>query len=320
MELVVKKTTELSDQEKQQLLDCFIEVFEHERSMEEMMNQYMNTPMGYSIHSLCYDEGKLVAAHNAFPVYYWIKDVKVKAYFGGDTMVKKGYRDGFVFLEIVRRLGKYMNNEGYVFSYGFPNDKSYPVFKKVKLAKDIGRLDTFILPYRIGGIKKKLRCLSPISKFFCRTWLLISGIGLKKEKYEPIIHKDDGSYNATRYKRMDGSYRYVRQDEVEFYYKIKEHEGVRTAFLIDVIGKSEHSFHTAVKYILLRESKSFDLLMYVGHLPKTIRKTGLIKIPRKFEPKHFYMTGVLSDKTVIDERLFFDMTNWDVNLSNYDVI
>lgn len=320
MELKVKKTTELSIEEKQELLDCFLEVFGHERSLEEMQNQYLNTPLGYSVHALCYDEGKLIAAHNAFPVYYWIGDQKVKAYFGGDTMVKKGYRDGFVFLDVVRGLGKYMNNNGFVFSFGFPNDNSYPVFKKVKLAKDIGRLDTYILPYRIGGIKKKLRWLTPLSMAFCRVWLLFSGIGLKNDLFVPLIRKDDESYNPSRYKRLDGIYGHVKQDGLEFYYKVKEHEGVRTAFLIDVVGKSERTIYKAVLYLLKNEHKNFDLLMYVGHLPDDIRKTGMIKIPRKYEPKHFYMTGVLTDKNAVDAKDFYDVTNWDVNLSNYDVI
>ena len=195
MEYFVKKTTELTEQEKNDLLSCFLEVFGHERSMEEMCNQYLNTPMGYCFHSLGYDEGKLVAAHNAFPVYYWIGEKKVKAYYGGDTMVKKGYRDGFVFLDVVRGLGRHMDKEGFAFSFGFPNDNSYPVFKKVKLAKDIGRLDTYILPYRIGGIKKSLKWLNPLSKLFCRAWVLLNGIGLRKELYVPLIRKDDKSYN-----------------------------------------------------------------------------------------------------------------------------
>ena len=320
MELKVKKTTELTEEEKQELLDCFIEVFGHERTLEEMQNQYLNTPMGFSVHALCYDGGKLVAAHNAFPVYYWIGDKKVKAYFGGDTMVKKGYRDGFVFLDVVRGLGKYMDKEGFAFSFGFPNDNSYPVFKKVRLAKDIGRLDTFILPYRIGGIKKKYKWLNPLSKMFCRLWLLLSGIGLKNDFYVPLIRKDDESYNLSRYKRLDGDYGHVKQEGLEFYYKIKNHEGVRTAFIIDVIEKSERTFHQAVQLLIKQERMNFDLLMYVGHLPDSMKKTGLIRIPRRFEPKHFYMTGVLVDKKIIDSDKFYNVTNWDVNLSNYDVI
>jgi len=320
MEFIVKKTIDLTDSEKKSLLDCFKEVFERERSMEEMCNQYLNTPMGYCVHSLCVDEGRIVASHTAFPSYYWIKEERVKAYITGDTMVRKGYRDGFVFLDIVRALTNYMKKDGYVFSFGFPNEHSYPVYKKAKLSKDVGRLDTYILPYRIGGIKNWLFWLNPISKLFCYSVMTFSGFCLRKQVYKPLIHKDDESYNPTRYNRLSGNYCHIKTNNTEFYYKIKEHEGIRTAFLIDVVGKSESRFHEAVRHIMKTDKKSFDIIMYVGHLPLSIRRIGLIKIPRKYEPKHFYMTGRLYDKSIVDESTYFNVSNWDVNLSDYDLI
>lgn len=321
MEILVKKTTELTELEKKQICNLFNTVFvKSQRGYEEVMNQYENTPMGYCIHSLCIDKGSIVAAHTAFPSYYWFGEKKVKAFITGDTMVRKDYRDGVTFLDVVRGLNKYMKKEGYAFSFGFPNDNSYPVFKKLKLAKDIGRLDTYILPYRIGGIKKGLRWLNPLSKIFCMLWLTCSGVRLNKSVFKPLIHKDDETYNHSRYKRMDGNYTHVKNQEVEFYYKIKKHEGVRTAFLIDVLGKSEISFYRAVKYLISEEKTNADLFMYVGYLPKTIRKIGLIKIPRRYEPKHFYMTGCLYDKESLYEKDLFNIFNWDINLSNYDII
>ena len=320
MFFIVKKTIELTDAEKVSLLECFKEVFEHDRTIEEMCNQYLNTPMGYCYHSLCFDNDTIVAAQTAFPSYYWIGDSRVRAYITGDTMVRKDYRDGFVFLDVVRGLNSHMKKEGYSFSFGFPNDHSYPVFKKVKLAKDIGRLDTYILPYRIGGIKSGFKWLSPFSIAFCHFWVLLSGIMLKGDKYKPIIHKDDDTYNRTRYKRMDADYTHVKTNQTEFYYKVKTHEGVRSAFLIDIIDKSELSFHRAVEHIIKKEKKNFDLLLYVGYLPKSIRKTGLLRLPRKYEPKHFYMTGMLYDKDIVGETEYYNIANWDVNLSDYDII
>lgn len=319
MDFVIKKTTELTEEEKESLLDCFIEVFNHKRTLDEMCNQYINTPMGYSVHSLCFDEGKIVAAHTAFPSYYWVGDQKVKVYITGDTMVRKEYRDGAVYLDITTDLTAFMKRNGYSFTFGFPNESSYAVNKKGHLAVEIGRLDIFILPYRIGGIKSSMSWLNPFSKLFCKLWLLFSAIGAKDEACTSIVHKDDETYNSTRYKRLDGNYNHIQNNGIEFYFKIKKHDGVRTAFLIDVIGKSEKSFQYAVKYILETERKNFDLLMYVGYLPKKIRKIGLIKIPHKIEPKHFYMTGKVLDKSFNAKRIY-DINSWDVNLSDYDLI
>lgn len=319
MKFIIKKTTELTDEEKQSLLNCFVEVFEHERSLEEMCNQYLNTPMGYSIHSLCIDDGRIVAAHTAFPSYYWIGEQKVKVYITGDTMVRKKYRDGAVYLDVTMGLNSYMRKNGYSFVFGFPNENSYAVNKKGRLSVEIGRLDTFILPYRIGGIKRGLAFLNPLSKLFSRLWLSLSGIGACSKIAQPLIHKDDGTYNVPRYKRLDGDYKHVELPNVEFYYKLKTHDGVRTVFLIDIIGKSEKAFIQSVKYILKTKNKDFDLLMFVGHLPRGIHKTGLIRIPRRFEPKHFYMTGKVYDKS-LDPQSIYSIDNWDVNLSDYDII
>lgn len=319
MEFLIKKTSELTEEEKLSFLDCFIEVFEQNRTLDEMYNQYINTPMGYCIHSLCFDNGSVVAAHTAFPSYYWVGVQKVKAYITGDTMVRKGYRDGAVYLDVTMGLTSYMKKAGYAFVFGFPNENSYAVNKKGRLAIEIGRLDTYILPYRIGGIKRGLIWLNPLSRLFCRIWIYLSQLISSDTLSKPFVHKDDESYNTSRYKRLDGSYNHIDIEGSEFYYKIKVHEGVRTAFLIDVIGKSERRFLCAVKYILKTEKNNFDLLMYVGYLPMTICKIGLMKIPRKIEPKHFYMTGKVFDKS-LNTRLIYDINNWDVNLSDYDLI
>lgn len=320
MEFVVKKTTELTLSDKQSLLDCFIDVFKHERSMDEMLNQYMNTPMGYSIHSLCLDEGRVVAAQTAFPSYYHVNGNRVTAFITGDSMVRKAYRDGAVYLDIESNLGQYMKQQGYSFAFGFPNENAYPIIKKGKLSKEIGRLDTYVLPYRVGGIRSGLSWLNPLSKIFCYIWLLCNRMGMKSKVCTSLIHKEEETYNESRYRRLDGKYKHLKLDSTEFYYKIKIQEGVRTAFLIDVVGKSEKAFWLAVKYILKNEKQSLDLLMHVGHLPVGVKRIGLIKIPRRYEPKHFYMTGKVLDTKQVDKNVIYDISNWDVNLSDYDLI
>ena len=101
-------------------------------------------------------------------------------------------------------------------------------------------------------------------------------------------------------------------------YAVTVHEGVRTAFIVDITEKSAYNFQKAVKEILKLEKASMDLILYVGNLP--FGNTGLIKVPRKYEPKNFNFTGQIFDKNSVDKKLFFDFNSWDVNLSNYDLI
>lgn len=97
-----------------------------------------------------------------------------------------------------------------------------------------------------------------------------------------------------------------------------EFDGVRTAFIIDVFEKSAKNFIKAVKYLLKNEKQNFDLVLYVGHL--CFSSYGLIKFPRKYEPKHFNFTAAVFNKSTVDKKVLLDIDNWDINLSNYDVI
>ena len=132
------------------------------------------------------------------------------------------------------------------------------------------------------------------------------------------IEKEAQTYNATRYKRLDGDYRVIPDEQGGFVYKLMEYEGVRSAFLVDVFEKSAANFNRAVKHILKNHAREFDILLYVGRLP--FRCSGLIKLPQKLSPKNFHFTGEILAKGAVDEKLFFNINNWDVNLSNYDLL
>jgi len=148
---------------------------------------------------------------------------------------------------------------------------------------------------------------------FCRTWLEVASLFASSEVKPYRIEKDLESYNVTRYKRSDGKYSFGDG----FVYKIMEYEGIRTVFLIDVFEKSAKNFCRAVKYIIKHEGCNFDILLYPGHL--RFAHSGMIKIPHKYEPKRFVLTGKLLDKSFEFEG-FWDINNWDTNLSNYDLI
>jgi hypothetical protein len=151
-----------------------------------------------------------------------------------------------------------------------------------------------------------------------RSYALFSRLFAGKKVHRFAIEKEAQTYNATRYKRLDGNYNIVNNEHGGFVYKVMEYEGVRSAFLIDVFEKSAANFNRAVRYILKNHSKEFDILLYVGRLP--FKCSGLIKLPQKLSPKKFHFTGEILDKEKIDKQLFFNINSWDVNLSNYDLL
>lgn len=313
LDFVVKRTTECSDVELKQMNDLFNEVFEKDRPLEIMLNQYTQNPFGYSYHSMIMDGEKIVGMNVYVPVYFKVNGEKILFADIIDSMISKPYRDIFNYVDMCSTGYKRMKKEGVKFAYGYPNDNAYPITIKAKVSKEVGKMFTYCLPYRIGGIKNSLGWLNWATKAFCWCWLEISSLFASKKVSAYQIEKDSESYNPTRYKRNDGNYFFGDG----FVYKIIEYEGIRTAFLIDVYEKSAKNFCKAVKYILKREGKNFDTLLYPGFLKFTC--TGMVKIPHKFEPKRFVLTGKSLDKSFEFDGLW-DINNWDTNLSNYDLI
>ena len=312
-----RKTTELSRSDLDQILKGFNDTFSLERPFDVMMNQYVQNAFGYSWHNVVYDDDKVVGHICAVPSYYWCNGEKVVFVDGVDAFILKDYRDGEIFLEQLQSYFGHMKDIGAKLMLGFPDSKVMKLYSKTKVYKKIGEMQTYILPYRIGGIKPSMKLVNWASEAFSWVYVWMSGLFASKEVTKFKIEKDTESFNATRYKRMDGDYQIVKNGDVEFFYKCMPFKGVRAAFLIDVTGKSAKHFNQAVKYILKHNRKEFDLILYVGNL--YFKNSGLIKVPAKFAPKQFNFIIKFFDKSYNNDMVK-DIRNWDVNLATYDVI
>ena len=315
MQFFTKKTTELTLEEKQGLVALFNEVFDKKRTVEEFERQFLNNPEGFSYHTYAQVDGKMVASNTMVPSVYLVDGKPLRFVNSVDTMIAEHHRGLENFYDMIKASFGDSEKHGYDVAYGFPNDNSYELFTNLNFMKDIGKLDTYCLPYRIGGIKKGFGWLNWASMLFCRIWMGCTFLFASSKKATYFIEKEAESFNATRYNRSDGKYSVV---EGLFAYKVMEYEGVRTAFIVDIFEKSAKNFVKAVKYLFKNEKKNFDLILYVGHL--TFGSYGLIKFPRKYEPKHFNFTGAILKKSAVDKKEFYEIDNWDINLSNYDVI
>jgi hypothetical protein len=318
MKFVVKKTTELTADDENGILLLFNGIFKKERTSAHFNNQFLNNPLGYSFHSIAVDDGQIVGCNSYIPAYYLVNKNPVLFVVSVDTMIQKKHRDFFCLYEIVTTAFKFMEENGIACVYGFSNDASYPVFIKSKLMKDIGELDTYCLPLRVGGVKPSLKILNPLSAAFVNIYVFCASLFSSRRVYSFPIQKEAESYNATRYKRLDGSYCMAGDGGGKFVYKLMEYEGIKSVFLIDVFEKSPRNFNNAVKYIIKKHRGEFDVLLYVGHLP--FRLHGMIRMPRRISPKKFHFIGKILKENVLDQALFFNIDHWDVNLSNYDLL
>lgn len=320
MAFITKKTTDLTLDEKNSISMLFEEVFKEPCSVESFVDNYTCNFKGYSYHTLFLEDGKVVGVNSMVPIEYSVNGKRMLFVNAGGTMIAKSYRGIDNFCELIDESFNFIQNEGYNAYIGFPNDNSYPLYLGLGLMDDIGELDTYILPCKIGKFKKQLSFLDSVSFGLSKLYVKTIGIiGRWKHKAATYsIEKCLDTFEQFRYKRNQEDYiRLSLNNQGAAYYRVKMHEGFKTAFIVDVIGKTAENFRETVNTIMSREKNRIDLILYVGKLP--FGMTGLIKVPQKYVPKRFHFTGHILNNS-IEKTLFTDIQYWDINLSNYDLI
>lgn len=318
MEILVKKTFELLDDEIAAIYNLFDEVFGQKRVVATFRENYSNTPLGYSYHSiLLSDDGETIGFHSCMPFYYRKNGEQFMAALGIDSMVKKEYRDFFNFHDMIVQCQKRLKEDGCVLRIGFPNDNSYPVLKKGLKHRDIGKLTTYCMIRNVSAVKPGLSGLNFLSRGLSRLQYLCSFLSVGNKQYNFKYHKDRPTFDKVRYKWFGGHYERTNVKDSAIVYKIELYNGVETAFLLDVYPLSRSAFESAIRYIYRKERKKIDMIIYVGALPFT--PISLITVPHRYEPKHFNFTCKPLVKDYFDDSLY-DIRNWEVNLSSYDLL
>lgn len=318
MRVLCKRTNEIDDAEILQIYDLFYLIFGKKRDIETFRSEYSNTPLGYSFHSLLYDDSDaIVGFHSCMPFYYIDGNRRFLAALGIDSMVKQEYRDYFNFRDMITVCQERLRKEGCILRIGFPNDNSYPILKKGLKHRDIGKLTTYCMIRNLGAVSSKLSFLNIFSRSFSLMQYLFSYFSICNKIYTFQYHKERETFDTVRYNWFGGDYRKIDEESFRFVYKIEMYNNVRTAFLLDVFPLSKKNFEAAVRYIYRKEISSIDMILYVGKLPFV--PISLLTVLHKFEPKHFNFTCKPLVEGYFDNSIY-DIRNWDVNLSNYDLL
>lgn len=316
-EIFLKKSNELTINEKSQICKLFLEIMKKDKSIEDFDKQFLSTPFGYSYHAIMYNEENEIVAINTIIPYsynYFGKDTFFAL--SVDTMTKKEYRSISLFRKLAKMVYDAAKNDGVTFVVGFPNDVSYKIFKKMLSWKDIGRLNFYFMPINIGNIKSSLKVFSFLNYLFTKIYFSLSSlVPSSKEQVKSNIYKNYNElFKAQRYSKVHS---YKRIDNFDVYYKLDEYESSKVAYLIDVEPLSQNSFKKATKYLLDEYGNNIDGILYLGN--SNVSLPNLIKIPLKYEPKNVYVAGLILDNTFIDDRVW-NLDYWDLNLANMDVL
>lgn len=313
--MAFKRTDQLLESEQEQMRDLFLRVFNKNMTKDAFERKFFYTPRGYSYHGLMLREEIVVGATSAVPGRYKFFGEEQILSLSVDTMIDPKYRGGGHFMKMANLLHQGLISDGIPFIFGFPNDHFYAVQKRFLKYEDIGELDYYVLPLNVGSVFQKLKHLNGLSRCLCRFATRLCRIPGNSEARYDIAKVVDKQFERHRY---DGSYSRIGLGEgVECIYKIYEEEGgIRTLYIIDVIPLTPTFLARAVKQICRTAVNAVDIIIYVGKLPS--RPAGLWKVPDSKKPRRIRMTGKILIPDVIDISVF-NMDNWSVNISDFDV-
>jgi len=314
--LTFKRTIDLSAEQRAQMRQLVYTVFAVEISQTLFDRRFTGSPNGYSYHGLMLHDDVIVGSFSAIPYKYLCFGAERMFALSVDTMISPQHRGNKTNLITMAQLVyEALVKDGIDFIYGFPNELYYAHEKRILGTRDIGKLNYYVLPINVGTAMQHFRFLDFPSRLFAH---IVTDLGPSRNattcKYN-IEKINDEQFIKHRY---DSSYSFLTLGAgARCVYKLYQEQGkVRTLHLLDVWPMSPAAMDEAIREVFKRYGGCADLILYVGRLP--FRPRGLIKVPNRLEPQKIRLTGkVLVEGAVPDS--IFDIDNWNVNVSNFDV-
>jgi len=315
-EVVFKKTCELSKGDREQILELFHRVFDRRMCPERFHHKYLSTPFGYSYHGLLTVNGHIEGSYNVIPYLYKFYGKETTFGMAVDLMVAKEYRAPFTVANMARLVYRALAEDGIEFVFGFPTDLVYELKKKMLRWKDIGVLNYYILPRNIGMVVPKLRFFNYLSRSLAAVMVRLptfQSISNTRFDVEKVCCE---TFEKNRY---DDRHRCLRIGDSKCFYRTCDKEnGTRVLYIMDVCPLEPHFFRRAVRTLYHEYAKSIDIFVYEGRLP--FLPWPLVTVPHFFtRQRQIRMIGRLLESKNVDARVF-DINNWNVNISTFDVL
>jgi hypothetical protein len=318
MKVVVKKTIELSCDERDSITAIFNRVFQKKESPVDFFRKYFWTKSEGSYHALMICDEGIVGCYSVIPYKYRFFEREIWFGLSVDTMIDENYRGSpFNLKKMATAVYDKLVLDGVSFVFGFPNENVYLVRKKILKWVDVGSLDFYVLPIRIGQLKASLKFACWVSRFLAYMMVQYAQHAAIKAATQPRYKIQMSGANAEDYisRRFDRDYKVVKDEAGYFAYRTSFEDNAYVAYIVDVQPLEQARLEQAVSSIYKNEGH-VDAIIYVGKLPFRVR--NLIRLPQKYAPKAIRMSGLILDRSKVDERVFV-MSNWQVGLANFDV-
>ena len=314
------RSTEWSEREWETYDLGFNEVFGTSYLVDFFKDKYLSVHKGYALHSLLLgDDGKVGGCITVIPCVYTCGNSEFLNGLAVDVFIRESYRaDPLMLRRMYKELRTLLETEGVQAVTAVPNATAYPYWKNVVKWKDVGDINYWTLPVRLGNVLERCRVVlnacSIVYAYCAYALSALTGLFSGKQRvYDYAISMND---KYISHKFMSGQYVVQEEGGNRIVYRVVDEDGVKTAYVIVATQdglRSASIFRKSVGIIL---KQKVDIIIYVGKMG--IFQTLFIKVPKKFEPKELpLMFDVITPNEMFSNA--YDINNWDFGLLNYDV-
>jgi hypothetical protein len=307
----VRTTDELEPTEITALAQLFETVFNKDCPEDLFIRKFARSPIGHSIHSLMFLNGELIGAFSAIPVPYRFFGNTLRFAITADLMIHPNHRGP---VSRVQKLGNGLYDalarEGVAFVFCCLRDQVFQLHQAVSGWQAIGKIPYYAAPS------------SALLRAAVRAWNRRApqphDAPYEIEKIADAVFTD-WRYRIfpTRYTTIDLPDGATAIYAIDLYYPISGlPPQLRTGILIDVSPLTKTNFDAAVRNILEREP-ALSVLAYQGYL--RFQPGDMLRIPAKYEKQPWTLAGKILIPGHVDARIF-DLNNWNINLSNGDLV
>ena len=313
---------------------------------------YFKNPAGNAIIKIAKNENNEVVGQYILTIMRIEVFGKVeKATLSLNTLTNKEYSGQGIFTTLSENAYSTCSAEGYAFTYGYPNQNSYPGFvNKLKFTK-IHEVPLLVYPCNLRSlVKKKLSkhfaCFVPNLFFKLKTREYSANIIEIKQndldlidafweeikgKY-PIILTRDKTYFQWRYfdipMRKYRVFAYKKDARIMGYIvlTIREIDGVKSGMIIDFLTSDDNveiGKELVYKcYEVFKQNKT-ELLgsLMLEHTSeyRILKKCGFIRCPKFLQPQPFPLI-YRAHRKEYETKQMTQVNNWFVTMGDYDAV
>jgi len=263
-------------------------------SLKELQQKYNTDYTGISyIGYLVYDsDNKPAAFYGIIPTYVLIKGNKVLAAQAVDAITHPKHQRKGLFIKLILKINELAKNEGIQFIFGFPNEKSFPVYINKLNWLHIGNMQKFVCQVP----------MLPFSQLFRRNEILKSIYQLWVSFVIMFIKKSTGFENPNINSNNIGTLR----DECFFSYK-----NYNRKHIIIICGKKVWlKFDGTLKIGEIENSNNTELSRIIKRLKLIAFITGIQKIQFQCNTESVYFpkfSSIASAKVSLP-IIYFDLS------------